>query len=192
MDTEEKMLAKLTRKDFDKMFALMEKSFPVDELRTYEDEKALLDIPEYDVYYLPEADGGVLGFITAWKFKAFSYLDHFAVNPDRRNGGIGAGILNETVKTLGGLVCLEVELPETEIAKRRIAFYTRNGFYLNDFPYVQPPISKGRQPVPLQLMTTGGRISDGDFGAIKSELYRNVYKVPETETFFDAIAKKKD
>ena len=92
---EAKMIEKLKAKDFDKMFGLMEKSFPPDELRTYEEEKALLKIPEYGAYVLSESDDKILGFITMWQFSEFSYIDHFAVNPDARNGGIGTKILSE-------------------------------------------------------------------------------------------------
>ena len=52
-------------------------------------------------------------------------------------------------------ICLEVELPETEMAARRIGFYERNGFYYNDYFYMQPPIAEGRNAIPLRLMTTG-------------------------------------
>lgn len=179
---EAKMIEKLKAKDFDKMFDLMEKSFPPDELRTYEEEKALLKIPEYGAYVLSESDDKILGFITMWQFSEFSYIDHFAVNPDARNGGIGTKILSEAVKILGKTVCLEVELPETELAERRIGFYRRNGFHLNEFRYIQPPISKGRNPIPLLIMTTGNVITKEQFSKIRSELYVKVYGVnPDCE-----------
>ncbi|MBR7146301.1 MAG: GNAT family N-acetyltransferase, partial [Oscillospiraceae bacterium] len=52
----------------------------------------------------------------------------FAVREDCRGSGIGSELLDELIGTLPHPICLEVEPPETEIAKRRIAFYERNGF----------------------------------------------------------------
>ena len=53
--------------------------------------------------------------------------------------------------------CLEAELPETELAARRIGFYERHGFTVNaDYPYFQPALTPGGSPIPLHLLTTGG------------------------------------
>ena len=72
--------------------------------------------------------------------------------------------------------CLEVEPPETETAKRRIAFYERNGFTLNHFPYMQPPLGEDRDPLPLMIMTTGGAIEKDEFEHIRKTLYKKVYR----------------
>ena len=61
--------------------------------------------------------------------------------------------------------------------KRRIGFYERNGFFLNEYPYVQPPISQGRKPVPLMIMTSGAAISEKEFEEIRNTLYKEVYKI---------------
>ena len=74
------------------------------------------------------------------------------------------------------MVCLEVEPPENEISKRRIDFYKRNGLYLNTFPYLQPPISNGKNPVPLMIMSSK-KIDKEKFSFIKDKLYREVYNV---------------
>ena len=75
------------------------------------------------------------------------------------------------------LICLEVELPEDELTKRRIGFYERNGFVFNEYPYMQPPISKGKSSVPLRIMTYGTAIPEETFEKMKQVLYRRVYKV---------------
>ncbi|MBO7288483.1 MAG: hypothetical protein J6V03_00640, partial [Clostridia bacterium] len=75
------------------------------------------------------------------------------------------------------LICLEVEPPQSEITKRRVGFYKRNGFYLNEYPYIQPPISNGKNPVPLMIMTSGHKVNRKEFNLIKEYIYRNVYNV---------------
>ena len=50
------MLKKLKRQDFDKVFELLENSFPADEYRTYEEQKALLDNELYSIYALYDGE----------------------------------------------------------------------------------------------------------------------------------------
>lgn len=171
------MLQKLDMTDFDRVYSLMEKSFPVDERRPYEKQKALLGDPLYSIYGVKTDSGEITAFITVWKLERFAYVEHFAVDPGCRGGGIGSAVLRELVSGLSCLVCLEVELPETDTAKRRIAFYERNGFVTNDHPYIQPPYSEGQAPLPLIIMTSGRTVSEEEFEEMKGLLYRNVYKV---------------
>ena len=85
------MLEKLKPQDFDRVFMLLENSFPPDEYRTYEEHKALLDNDLYTIYAL--YDGIKLkAFISVWEFDKFAYVEHFAVSPEYRNGGLGAEI----------------------------------------------------------------------------------------------------
>ena len=115
--------------------------------------------------------------MAVWRFDDFAFLEHFAVAPTARNCGLGTRLLTELSRLLGCCICLEAELPDTPIAARRIEFYRRAGFTYHDDPYVQPPISQGKQPVPLRLMTQNG---DGIACApqtIKTVLYREVYRV---------------
>lgn len=104
------------------------------------------------------------------------FIEHFAVNPLYRNNGLGGKILNDLLKKLKKQVCLEVELPTTVIARRRIGFYERNGFFLNLYPYEQPPLSQGKKALPLHVMTSGGFADEQRFRRIKSALYKKVYR----------------
>ena len=171
-------LRKIGREDFDTIFEIMEKSFPDDEYREYEEQRALFSIPEYSVYVVDEraGNGSVKAFSAVWEFDEFMYIEHLAVNPDSRNGGIGASILRALQNMSDKPICLEVEFPENELARRRIGFYSRNGFALNNYPYIQPPMSAGKNPVPLLIMTTGGEICEDEFINIMDSLYKIVYK----------------
>lgn len=159
--------------DFDKMFEIMEKSFPEDERRPKNEQKMLFDNPLYKVH----CAGEIKGFMAVWEFEKFVFLEHFAVSPEHRNEGLGSKMLSALVGMYGKKICLEVEPPETDIASGRIEFYKRNGFYLNEYPYIQPPISKGKRQVPLMIMTSGGVASKCEFEEIKSTLYKEVYKI---------------
>ena len=179
------MLKPMREDEFDSTYAIMEAGFPADEYRPYHEQRALLDDPRYTVYVHHADNGDVDAFLAVWQFEHFAFLEHFAVSPTARNCGLGSRLLAALSHLLGGCICLEVELPDTPIAVRRIEFYRRAGFFYHEYPYVQPPISKGRRPVPLRLMTQNG---DGIACApqtIKTVLYREVYRIKDADWAFD-------
>lgn len=169
-------IRKIKKGEFDKVFAILKESFPVDEYRTYDGQKALLSNPFYTIYVLPDSDEkDITAFIAVWQFENFAYVEHFAVSSQHRNKNLGSKILNEVAKMLSCPLCLEVELPETDNAKRRIEFYKRNGFFYNDYTYFQPPFHKENNPIPLAIMTYKESIGRDEFEKIKAVLYREVY-----------------
>ena len=172
------MLKKLDRAEFDAIFSIMEQSFPLDEYRAYEEQKALFVNPEYEIYTWHEKEEEpIAAFAAVWEFDNMVFLEHLAVDLEYRNGGIGAKVLQALKQIFDKKICLEVELPETDLAKRRIGFYERNGFFLNSYDYIQPSLSKGRNPIPLLIMTTGRRIEKEEFVEIRDALYEKVYGV---------------
>ncbi len=166
-------LTKIDIADFDKMFEIMEKSFPEDERRPENEQKMLFDNPLYKVY----CAGNIKGFMAVWEFESFIFLEHFAVSPEYRNEGLGSKMIAELKRMYGKKICLETEPPETDTASGRIEFYKRNGFYLNEYPYIQPPISKGKNEVPLMIMTSDEPLKKCEFEEIKATLYKEVYKI---------------
>lgn len=162
---------------FDAVYDIMERSFPEDEYRPYEEQRALLLRPEYGIYVVDGQQAGeIKAFIALWEFEDFVFIEHFAVNPAYRNGGIGASVLGALRGMTRKQICLEVELPECGMARRRIGFYERNGFVLNEYPYTQPPISSGKKEVPLRIMTSGEGVDRDRFEHIRRVLYRDVYR----------------
>ncbi len=186
------MLKELDKNYADAVFELMEQSFPTDEYRNEAEQKALFDKKEYRVYGLTEKDNNekIVGFIAMWQFDDFAYLENFAVSEHARNGGIGGKMLDELCKALACPVCLEVEPPKSEITRRRIGFYERHGFFLNDYHYIQPALSKGKNSMPLKIMTLGGKVNEAQFEKIKSVLYKNVYNIQFHNNSITVIKKR--
>lgn len=170
------MLKKLKIKDFDEVYSIMEKSFPKDEYREYKKQKELLNIPIYSIYTLSSKSGKIKAFIAVWEFKRFLFIEHLAVSPGYRNCGAGTQVLSEITTLFNKTACLEVEPKDTEIACRRIEFYKRNNFFFNEYPYIQPSLSKGKKPVPLFIMTFGSKVDEDTFKQIKDTLYSKVYR----------------
>ena len=178
------MLTKMSEEEFEQVYRIMEASFPPDEHRPYEEQQELMENLNYQIYVVKEADNflEIQGFMAVWQFDGLSFIEHFAVDSKYRNTGLGSRMLCEIREHLTGRICLEVELPENDMAKRRIEFYQRNGLYYNDYPYIQPAISKSRNPIPLRIMTSGGVVSQGEYQEIRDILYREVYRVEHMTT----------
>lgn len=173
------MLKKLTVDQFDQIHHIMEQSFPRDERRPREEQLALFEKENYHVFGMTDQNGCVIALIAVWDLQTVVFVEHFAVSPDHRNGGLGSRLLQDLIHTLEVPLCLEVELPETEMARRRIGFYERNGFFYNDYPYMQPPLSKGQACVPLRIMTTSSPLSAERFKELKKLLHARIYDYEE-------------
>ena len=106
-------------------------------------------------------------------------MEHLAVSREFRGDGIGGQMMREYIQQSVKPVVLEVELPETDIAKRRIAFYQRLGFQLNGFAYRQPPMRKGHGWYPLMIMSFPSSLTEEEFEPIKKKIYREVYQTRE-------------
>ena len=171
------MLHLIEAGDFPQVYEIMEQSFPKEEYRPYDSQRDLLKKKEYKIYGTRDDTGRIIGFLAIWELPGLLFIEHFAVRKECRNCGIGSELLQSLLERYSSTACLEVELPQNTLTKRRIAFYERNGFALNEFPYKQPSLGDGREPVPLRIMTTGGHLSPKEFQRCKTLLYTIVYGV---------------
>lgn len=116
-----------------------------------------------------------IGLLTYWDFDVFVYVEHFAIDPSLRGGGYGSEILSRLVQMVKKPVVLEVERPLTEEAKRRIAFYQRNGFALWKNDYQQPPYRVGDPYLPMYLMACGDMDENEYYTFVRTNIYSEVY-----------------
>ncbi|MDR1200848.1 MAG: GNAT family N-acetyltransferase [Tannerellaceae bacterium] len=152
-------------------------SFPEVERRSLSLFKELLDKePKFNVYALLNNDK-YIGFITEWVFDVFVYVEHFAIDETARNEGFGATTMKQFIEQATHPIVLEVELPTDELSRRRISFYERLGFIIDNHAYQQPPYNKGGSWLPMQLMTYGQVNLEKSFDYIKTHIYKDVYKV---------------
>lgn len=144
--------------DFDAVYRLLTQSFPATERRGAAGQRALFSDSAYRVDILRAPDGGVQALIASWDFDGFVFLEHFAVDPACRSGGIGGQML------------------DAMLAARRIGFYERHGFTVNaDYAYFQPALAPGGDPLPMHLLTTGGACTACELRAIETLVHARVY-----------------
>ena len=170
-------LLKLNEADFDDFYSEIEKSFIKDERRDYADALRLFKDGKYDILSLMH-NGKRVGFISLWNLPTFTFAEHFVIREKYRNLGLGAMALSEIQRVYKKIV-LEAEPPTTDIAKRRLAFYKRNGFFENAGDYMQPPYRKGSQGVKLVIMSCPAPLEsfDDTVSAIKNTVYTNELRI---------------
>lgn len=163
-------------KDFERAWEMYEEAFPEDERRSLSQQVDLLDNPLYHFDCLHDGEE-VAGFIAWWSLSGFVFIDHFAMDRKKRGKGLGQSFLRDFLSKRGPAAVLEVERPWSATAKKRIAFYERLGFHLNEYDYLQPPFSKDKRPVPLFIMSSPSELGRESFEKVRLELYERVYSV---------------
>ncbi len=171
-----KNLEKIEVRDFKSFFNLLEKSFPNIERRSREGQKEIFDDDLYKVYGVKDNIGNVVGFIATWEFDKFNFIEHFAVDASLRGNGMGTRLLKEYIQNSNKPIYLEVEYPNDDICIRRIDFYKRLGFNLNEFEYLQLPLQIGNELLPLKIMTYPSKVSNDKFIYFRKNVYEKVYK----------------
>ena len=169
-------IERMRPEDFDAVFRLLSQSFPAGERRDAAGQRAPDVDPIGTVRKQRAPSGGVQALMASWDFDDFVFFEHFAVDPAYRSGGIGGPMLDALLARAHKPACLEAELPETELAARRIGFYERHGFTVNaDYSYFQPALTPGGSPLPMHLLTTGGARTAAELRAIETLLHTRVY-----------------
>lgn len=166
-------LIKPRQGDIDFISRIYLSSFPPEEQRPWENvvKPAVEGCPDLKAIY---HDGKAIGLLTTWEFETFIYVEHFAIDPSTRGGGIGSRVIGQLVGTSAKPVVLEVEPSgSTADAARRISFYERHGFKIVDREYVQPGYTSELPEVPLWLMAT----SSIDTAEVTRRLHAEVYGV---------------
>lgn len=168
-------MKKVQNENMDDVYRLFEDSFVPAELRPYQAFKDLFQQGAFDLYEYEE-NQQMLGAMIVWEFETFAYIENFAVSLSLRNQGIGTKMLDCIEKKIDKQLVLEVEVPYDDLSHRRIQFYQRNHFVLNDFGYVQPALRENVPDVHLQLMTYPQESTKKELEKMKEQIFRTVYQ----------------
>lgn len=168
---------KLNPESFQQFFGLLERNFPKDEYRSYQHQKNLMKKNNYQIFVtLDNSNLFVKAAVALWTFDNFYYIEHLVVNKDYRNNRQGSKILNQLTKFLDRIIILEVEPPTNSVNKKRISFYLKNNFFLNEYPYIMPALENDKNPLELNIMSSNRLLSETEFTEIKNILYSKVYQ----------------
>lgn len=171
------MIKKLDVSWFDQIYPIMEEAFPYAERRTKEEQRALFERKEYEVYgYF--LDGELCAFLAAWDLGIIRFGEHLATSADKRNSGVGKKLFQAYEAMSDVPIVFEVELPQEEMAKRRIGFYERMGYhYYGDVEYYQGTFHGEQAQLPLRLMMNQSQCSKKELETIIDVIYETVYGI---------------
>ena len=122
-----------------------------------------------------------MGFISYWQWPdaGVLFIEHFAIDPDLRGQQLGQQALAQVLSIPAAYYLLETERPTDDLSRRRIRFYERQGFQVNDFFYAQPPYQPGSPAIPMKILSLPVMLDKAVFeefcGLIAERVYRRFY-----------------
>lgn len=167
-------LTAVSLEEFDDIYNRIERAFPYEERRDKDDEKKLFDKENFRFCRLV-SDEETVGVAAYWLFDDFLFLEHLAINKEQRGKGRGTEFLRE-IKNFGVPVVLEVEKPTYDYAVKRIAFYERGGFVLNEKNDYEQPSYHGGDGVPLLIMSSSP-LSVKETEEVTARIYETCYGI---------------
>ncbi len=157
---------------FLKAMELYKISFPYHEQRTAASQTKIMGHSEYQFNLVYDGDDFV-GILLCWESECFIYIEHFCVDPEKRNKQYGQralALLEQRKKT----VILEIDPPIDEVSIHRKGFYERAGFRINSFPHIHPPYHKAHRGHRLVVMSCPGPLSETEYGSFNLYLKNTV------------------
>ncbi len=124
-------MREMTRKEVTDIYkTYLKYDFPDDERRPL---SAILYLIKEGHYqgYIEQIENKTVGYAFLYFHHQTALLDYFAIVPSLRQKGYGSAFLQTITKTFPNIF-LEAEEPFYETSKRRIEFYSKNGFQIND------------------------------------------------------------
>ena len=165
----------VNEKTFNTVFDKMKTAFPYEERRDYSDQKECLENKYFKFFEIYDCDLAV-GFTALWVFENFVFIEHIAIDEDKRGGGYGSKAIELIKESYNRPIILEAEAPVTEQQIKRIKFYNRLGFNVNSFNYTQPSYHGG-EGVPLLILSYPNKLTGEEFDEFLRETRREVYNI---------------
>ena len=163
----------VNEKTFNTVFDKMKTAFPYEERRDCFDQKECLNNTYFKFFEIYDGDLAV-GFTALWVFENFVFIEHIAIDEDKRGSGYGSKAIELLKEKYNKPLILEAEAPVTEQQIKRIKFYNRLGFNVNSFNYTQPSYHGG-EGVPLLILSYPNKLTDEEFDEFLRETRREVY-----------------
>lgn len=165
----------ITEQEKEKIFQAYTTSFPADERRDDDDFWQLFDNLSC-IFLKAIKNEKFVGYVIMWGVDYAMFIETFEIFEEFRGQNLGSEVL-QILKSSPYNFILETE-PETlsEIAKRRVNFYQRNGFHIIKKDYIQPSYGEGKSPVNLWLMGNFFSPDEKFLERTITEIYKTVYQ----------------
>ena len=144
-----------------KAMELYKISFPYHEQRTAASQTQIMENREYQ-FNLIYDEGDFVGILLCWETGSFIYIEHFCIDPDKRNRQYGQRAL-ALLGQRGKTVILEIDPPVDDVSIHRKGFYERAGFWVNSFNHVHPPYHEAHQGHRLVVMSCPEPLAEPEY-----------------------------
>lgn len=161
-------------KHFDDVMKIYQASFPIFEQRTL---KTQIEALENEMYYCTIIceNGMLIGLIFYWKYGKYTYIEHLAISPNLRGKNYGSKILKAFCEDNKHTI-LEIDNPIDEISIKRLNFYSKLGFKLQDFQHIHPPYRQEYDGHNLKIMSFNRDWSKEEYEEFNTFLKTTVMK----------------
>ncbi len=171
-------LIKITEKDFDFYYSLLEKDFCIEERKIKAEELESLNNKKFNAYFIFD-DNQIVGYFTCWEFKNFVFGEHFAILEEFRNKGYGSMFFNCFLAQVKKMFVFEIERPTDLESKRRLKFYKKFDLWFNEFDYCQPSYHKDGEEIPMIFVSYPEKLSLETYNEIVKTINEEVYKIKQ-------------
>ncbi len=161
-------------KEINKIWKILSLSFPEGELITKEELLNNYKDKRFNLRKFYNEDE-ICAFYMSWDLGSFIYLEYLAVRKEYRSKGFGSLLLKNIKEESSKKIILEAEKLDNPEAKKRLKFYRKNDFCINQYDYKQPPLRESLKSVPMYLISYPDLLSKKQFEEVKKILYRKVY-----------------
>jgi len=164
----------LVMEEFDIFYQILVDHFPKKEVKEYSYLKGMFENGIAHAL-VKKKDDTIIGALCYMEVEDYVFIDYFVIIDAYQGKQLGQQMLQYFKETMNKPIILEVELPTDDISKRRIAFYKRMGFVLNEHEYVVPPIRSLKYPIYFLLMTDKKPLTREKFDKIYPSILKIVY-----------------
>ncbi len=164
-------------KYFDDAMKIYEASFPIFEQRTLKNQ---IEALENEMYYssIICENGKLIGIIFYWKYGKYTYIEHLSISPSLRGKNYGSKILRDFCKDNKDTI-LEIDNPIDEMSIKRLKFYSKIGFKLQDFEHIHPPYRQEYDGHYLKVLSFNRDLSKEEYEEFNTFLKTKVMKYSE-------------
>lgn len=172
------MYEQLSIHDFDAFFKILEAHFPSKEIKEYDYLKGLFEKGTAQAIIQKDRNT-IIGALCYMDIGTYAFVDYLVIVDGYQGQRLGEKLLRYFKEYINKPIILEVEFPQDEISRRRIKFYQRQGFILNEHEYVIPPVRSLKEPIYFVLMTYPEVLTEKEYEEIYPSILKNVYEIGE-------------
>lgn len=123
------------------LMKIYRKSFPLYEQRNAMNQLEVLKDENYYCTAICE-NKNLIGLLFYWNIDKYIYIEHLAISPKLRGKSYGSKIIKEFCKK-DATIILEIDTPCEDISIKRLRFYSKLGFVIQDFSHLPPSYRNG-------------------------------------------------